>query len=175
MPRFDLVPIPDIMVPQPDGITKKPMLINCHQAVCYWLYQSAFGKLPMLDDFITPGIFGNSTGLITELAALGTKLKPNDRLIPDSVLIITDIKMVADHSCMVRFDGKIVGYNHGSWFKTFKPPNEYASLNPEDIWWNYKSSKIAALSISGTRPAHLFQVNDAVADNFIKKKLALQT
>jgi len=123
------------------GITVS-LSIQCHQAVCYWLYYEAFGYPPSGNAFLQ-GSFSNTTNFLKDLARMGKPLhagdlKSNAIITKGHILIFTDMQLNAKHSCITIADYKIGGYNQQSWFSTPGIPSDYSEHEYKDIRWAKK-------------------------------------
>ena len=124
-----------------NGITIS-LAIQCHQAVCYWLYHEAFNHPPSGNTFLQ-GSFSNTSDFLKGLARMGKPLhagdlKANSIISAGHILIFTDKKLNAKHSCITLPDNKIGGYNQQSWFSTPGIPSDYSEHEYKDIGWNKK-------------------------------------
>lgn len=131
-------PIPDAMIPQPNGGTKK-LEIQCHQATCYWLYEEAFDRPPAPIEFTGETLLSVQP-FMAKIARLGKKLSREDfskrNVAGGTVLIFTDSTGDAKHSCVVRWDGSIGGYNQTDWFTSDGKKSEWSAHDPNHIPWS---------------------------------------
>lgn len=163
---MQLTPIPPIMLPY---VPPKPLTIACHQAACYWIYKETFKKAPDVNVFVT-GPFSQSPQLMTELARKGRKLKPFEKLTPGTVLIFTDENNKnAEHTCIVRFDGKIAGYNQNNWHKNIGKMSDYSSHGPEEIRWRPGNPRRPIMDLNGKK-FYLIEVPEKSAIGFMRSK-----
>jgi hypothetical protein len=133
-----IVQIPQIDMPSPDGGIKA-MDIACHMATCYWLYEESHGVAPNLSVYMNA--FSNTTGLMTKIAAAGNKVSASDvsKLSAGTVLVFCSIDGTAMHSCVIRTDGKIGGYNQTGWFTSAGVSHGFSIHDIDDIRWSGKS------------------------------------
>jgi hypothetical protein len=168
----------DIIVPKMSGDGTKPLEIQCHQATCYWLYQEAFGHPPTGDAYIN-GSFSSSGPFISEIAKLGRKLSKNDftkRSVPGgTVLIFASAGLVAEHSCVMRWDGSIGGYNQQGWFGTQDKPSSWIVHQPSEIPW--RGNKLDKVALANRQPpiGDLIGVNGDTAVKYTRDNFKANT
>lgn len=163
-----IVQIPQIDLPYPGGLTKA-LDIACHTATCYWLYEEAHGTPPGADEFM--GDLLDLSKLITDIAKLGTRLKKSDikSIQNGTVLIFCDLSGSAKHSCVVRYDGKIGGYNQENWFTTPGSSHAYTHHEVNDIMWKGLTNKRVKLNTENS-VGRLIAVTETKAVDFIRSK-----
>lgn len=149
-------PIPEILMPQPGGGTKK-FDVQCHQATCYWLYEEVFDHPPAPLEFTGKTLL-NVQPFMGRMARLGSKLSPADFAKRDvgggTILIFTDAAGDAKHSCVVRWDGSIGGYNQTNWFKMENgeekgKDSEWSVHDPASIPWSADKHYPVKLKVGG--------------------------
>src|SRR5829696_604212 len=116
-----VAPIPPIMVTTVSGLGQV-LQFNCHQAVCYWLYEEMNNDPPQGWAFVDSNL-SNTTELMTKLAKHGKPATPANivGLPGGTVLIFTDPSGDAKHSCIITGPGQLGGYNQQSWFNPPPP------------------------------------------------------
>ena len=119
------------------GVTVS-LAIQCHHAVCYWLYWEANNHPPTGNVFLQ-GTYQNPTAFLTGLARMGKPLNKEDvksgRIDKGHVLIFTDSEFGARHSCITKSGAKIGGYNQLDWYSTPGIASNYTEHEYEDIQW----------------------------------------
>ncbi len=123
------------------GITVS-LSIQCHQAVCYWLYHEAFNNPPSGNTFLH-GSFSQTNQFLTGLARMGKPLHAGDLknsyiISKGHILIFTDKELNAKHSCITIDNSRIGGYNQQSWFSSPGTPSEYSEHEYQDVKWKKK-------------------------------------
>jgi len=112
--------------------------IQCHHAVCYWLYWEANGNPPTGNVFLQ-GTLSNPTKFLTGLARMGKPLKKEDLkstvIDPGHILIFTDNELSAKHSCITKTGSVIGGYNQLNWFSTPGIASDYTEHSYSDVQW----------------------------------------
>ncbi|MDA1074740.1 MAG: hypothetical protein O3A63_08270 [Proteobacteria bacterium] len=114
------------------------LAIQCHQAVCYWLYCEAFSNPPTGNVFLS-GSFANTPSFLTGLAKMGKPVKQEDlrggRVEKGEVLIFTDNQLEAKHSCITKSGSLIGGYNQLNWFSSPGIASDYTEHAFDDVQW----------------------------------------
>ncbi len=112
--------------------------IQCHHAVCYWLYSEANGHAPTGNVFLR-GTLSQPTAFLTGLARMGKPLNKEDLksgyIDKGHVLIFIDEKFEAKHSCITKTGSVIGGYNQLNWFSTPGIQSNYTEHHYQDIRW----------------------------------------
>ena len=166
-------PIPDIFVPYPGGVTKK-LDIQCHQATCYWLYEEVNDKPPAGHEFSGTTLLSVQP-FMGSMAKCGMKLSSEDfskrNVAGGTVLIFVDPQGDAKHSCVVRWDGSIGGYNQTNWFKPEKgiemgKDSEWSIHDVNYIPWS--GDKNLRVNLKSGGKGNLIGVPGAAAIQFFK-------
>lgn len=144
-----------------------PIPIFCHTAGCYWIYHETFKQTPMGFAFDEGG-FTNPTGFMTAMAKkYGRTLRSSDagNVVNGTVLVFTTLSGNAEHTCIIRYDGEIAGYNQIGWFPS--GISAHYSIDPVGTikWANAKDHEV---TLSQNRPGHLFAIDEDKAVNFMK-------
>lgn len=153
-----------IVVPLVNGGGHNVPLL-CHTAGCYWIYHEAFGNPPQGWTY-GEGSFSNVTGFMTEMAGKwGRKLRKGDAggLANGTVLVFMDEGMSsARHTCIIRYDGKIGGYNQQSWLPGGHPTT-FTTNDIGEIPW-----RSGGVTLADGKPGQLIGIEDETAVNFMR-------
>lgn len=143
-------------IPGAAGTAFNAFAATCHFATSYWLYSAEFGSAPTLLNY-QGGV--NLTGLVNEMLPHGTKMKRPGHgaaiAVPTGTVLVFSNNGNAGHSCIVRADGLIGGYNQENWFTTPGQNHRYSQHSLGDIEWaNASRARRPALN----HPYDLFAV-----------------
>jgi hypothetical protein len=166
-----LVPV---LVSTPSGVqTQLPL--QCHQATCYWLYQAANNSNPPDGSEFVDGIFNESQPLLGKIARLGRKLSETDFIRKSvsggTVLIFCSETGDAEHSCVMRWDGSIGGYNQQGWFGTQPPASTFSAQNSSDIPWTGSKRNKVVLANRNPPVGNLIGVQGAIAVEYVRSNM----
>jgi hypothetical protein len=163
-----VAPIPAMVVSDVNGL-QAPLLFNCYQAVCYWIYHEMNGAPPMGWAFADSKL--QNTGELMRALARNGRLatQSNINTLPNgTVLIFTDPDGTERHACIIDATGQLGGYNQQSWFDLppAGQPNQFTQHPINKIKWrNGKNNKVF---LSSGAKGKLHYIDEATALNFAR-------